>query len=904
MVVFNEDDYLSHYGILRKSGRYPWGSGKDPQARGREFNRLVDELKKQGMSQVEIAKTLGFVDEKTGKPSTTNLRSTKTIANNAIKAADQAMAFRLQEKGYSPAAGARKMNIPDSTYRALIAPGEKDKTEKLANTAEMLRQAVADKGLVGVGSGTANYLGIAPTKLNTAIAILRDEGYSVQNIPIPQLGTGKNTNVKVLAPPGTTWGEIKKRQNEIKELTAWSEDYGETFTGRLKPPISINPRRIDIMWKEDGGATQDGMVYLRPGVKDISLDQSRYAQVRVLVGDSHYLKGMAMYKDDLPDGVDIMFATNKSNTGNKFDAMKKLKDEPQIETNNPFGSSIKRQILERNAKGEEVVTSAMNIVNEQGDWGKWSKNLSSQVLSKQPLSLAKTQLEITFNRKQKEYEDILALTNPTVRKHLLEKFSDEADTAAVHLKAAALNNRQAYHVILPIPSMKPNEVYAPNYKPGELVALIRYPHGGTFEIPELVVNNSNKEAKRLLGDVPDAIGIHHSVAERLSGADFDGDQVVVVPNSGTKRIKSTPALEGLKDFDAKASYPKYDGMKVISPSHKQTEMGVVSNLITDMTIKLAPPDEIARAVRHSMVIIDAEKHELNYRQSAIDNGISNLKDKYQRQPDGRHGAATLISRAGSERIIPELKGRLADEGGPIDRETGKLVLVPSGKTRRTRDGEVVPVVKSYKALAITDDAHTLSSGTPIETVYANHSNKLKSLANESRKTLINTPDLKYDASANRVYHKEVAELNQHLDAVERNRPRERQAVVLSNAIYRAKLNDNPGLDKASQKKLRNQALTEARIRTGAVAPKIKFTQSQWDAIQAGAITPSKLKSLLDKADLETVRKLATPKPQRLMTATNTARAKAMLARGVTRAEVAAALGVSLTTLDNSINGEQ
>ena len=38
-----------------------------------------------------------------------------------------------------------------------------------------------------------------------------------------------------------------------------------------------------------------------------------------------------------------------------------------------------------------------------------------------------------------------------------------------------------------IPSMKENEVYAPNYKNGEQVALIRYPHAGTFEIPILTV---------------------------------------------------------------------------------------------------------------------------------------------------------------------------------------------------------------------------------------------------------------------------------------------------------------------------------------------------------------------------------------------------------------------------------
>ena len=38
-----------------------------------------------------------------------------------------------------------------------------------------------------------------------------------------------------------------------------------------------------------------------------------------------------------------------------------------------------------------------------------------------------------------------------------------------------------------------NEIYAPNYRDGENVVLIRYPHGGIFEIPELIVNNKFAE---------------------------------------------------------------------------------------------------------------------------------------------------------------------------------------------------------------------------------------------------------------------------------------------------------------------------------------------------------------------------------------------------------------------------
>src|SRR6478672_11905277 len=105
---------------------------------------------------------------------------------------------------------------------------------------------------------------------------------------------------------------------------------------------------------------------------------------------------------------------------------------------------------------------------------------------------------MTYERRLKDYNDILSLTNPAVRKKFLEEFADNADSAAVHLKAATLP-RSRYQVILPVNSIKSNEVFAPNFRNGEQVVLIRSPHGGTFEIPKLIVNNRNREARRLIG---------------------------------------------------------------------------------------------------------------------------------------------------------------------------------------------------------------------------------------------------------------------------------------------------------------------------------------------------------------------------------------------------------------------
>lgn len=888
-----EEQYLAHYGILRRSGRYPWGSGgpeyagKTQPARNMSFINHVDSLRAAGMSDTEIAQGMGI--------STTQLRAAKSIAKNQIKAANISQAERLRAHGYSNVAIAEKMGLAgESTVRALLAPGAKDRADILTSTADMLRKEVEDKKYIDIGVGVENHIGVSKERLNTAVAMLREEGYPVHSIKVQQIGTGKDTELKILAAPGTSWKEVQQNRAAIQQIIPKSDDGGVTFGGQKKhPPVSIHPDRVAVKYAEDGGTKADGVIFVRPGVEDVSLGKARYAQVRVKVGNDHYLKGMAMYKDDLPEGVDLVFNTSKSSTGNKLDAMKPMKDDPDL----PFGSVTRPLIVNPGSKDEHV-KSAMNIVNEEGNWGEWSKTLSSQMLSKQNPSLARTQLDMTLERRKQELADIKALTNPTIRRKMLETYADETDSAAVHLKAAALP-RQASHVILPISSMPPTQIYAPNHVDGERVVLIRHPHGGTFEIPELTVNNRNAEARRLLargGRAPiDAVGIHHSVAERLSGADFDGDTVLVIPNPGG-RIKTSPALKELENFNPRTTYKGFEGMKPIG-NRKQREMGDISNLITDMTIKGASHDEIARAVRHSMVVIDAEKHNLNYKQSAIDNGIASLKAKYQGSP--KAGAATLISRARSRQDVPHRKPRPQSEGGPIDKATGRKVFVETGKVKVLPTGEAVPVTIRSRKLAETDDAATLSSGTPMEKIYVEHSNNLKGLANQARLASLDTVPLRYSPSAKKTYGSEVTSLNAKLNLALKNAPRERQAQLLANAVVKAKRDANPDLDKDSLKKIKFQALAEARIRTGAGKQRIHIEDKEWDAIQAGAISSSKLSKILANADLDRVRELATPRSAQLMTRAKTQRAKAMLDSGYTRAEIASALGVSLSTLDQA-----
>ena len=48
-----ESDTLEHYGMPRRSGRYPYGSGDDPYQHGRDFLGRVEELRKQGFTYID-----------------------------------------------------------------------------------------------------------------------------------------------------------------------------------------------------------------------------------------------------------------------------------------------------------------------------------------------------------------------------------------------------------------------------------------------------------------------------------------------------------------------------------------------------------------------------------------------------------------------------------------------------------------------------------------------------------------------------------------------------------------------------------------------------------------------------------------------------------------------------------
>lgn len=879
---------LKHYGTPRHSGRYPWGSGENPYQSLSGFLSSVHELRQKGLTEAEIARGMGIT--------TTQLRARISIARSEKRAADVAMAIRLKDKGYSNVAIGERMGINESSVRSLLNPTLQERAEITATTAKMLKENVDSKRYLDIGAGTENHLGISKTKLNTAIAMLQEEGYKVQYVKVEQVGVpGNFTSVKVLTPPDVTYSELYKNQHNIKTIANYSDDGGRSFLG-LEPIKSIDSKRIKIIYNEDGGADKDGVIELRRGVDELSLGDKRYAQVRIGVDGTHYLKGMAIYSDNMPDGIDILYNTNKKRGTPPEKVFKTMEDDPD----NPFGSII-RQKHYIDSEGNRQL-SALNIVGskegsgEEGAWNEWSRTISSQVLSKQPTALAKRQLDMAFDIKKEEFDEINSLTNPAVKKRLLLSFADDCDASAVHLKAAALP-RQRNHVLLPVPSLKENEVYAPNYRDGEQVVLIRHPHGGKFEIPQLIVNNRHPDAKRILGNAKDAVGINPKVAERLSGADFDGDTVLVIPNSPKVGIRTSAPLKGLKNFDPKESYKGYEGMPIMKKESIGRYMGDISNLITDMSIKGATESEIARAVRHSMVVIDAHKHGLNYKQSYIDNGIAALKEKYQ--GSARAGASTLISRASSDERIPAVKKEYK-----IDPKTGKKILTETGETYVDRKtGKTVLRTTKTTKMAATDDAFTLSSGTPMETIYATHANKLKALANQARKEYVNTGTTPYSPTAKKTYSKEVSSLDAKLNVALKNAPLERQAQILANQVVKLKQEANPGMDKDDLKKVKTQALNEARNRTGAKKQQISITDREWEAIQAGAISNNKLTKILNNTDLDQIKQLATPRTKVSLSPAKEKRALSMLNTGYTYAEIADALGIPVSTISNLKGGD-
>lgn len=894
-----------HEGSTPHSGRFEYGSGEHAYERAQgTFVAEVKKLRDMNLTEQEIAKAMGF-------SSTTGLRARYSAESARERAENISMAKKLRAKGMSYQAIADRMNLPnESTARTWCKAADSLKESKVDNTAKMLEDQLKKHKYLDVGAGNEYSLGVTQTNLNTAVDVLKSKGYTVATIKVPQANLpGKNTTVKVLAPPGTSLSDIYQNKMDIGTIEAYSPNGGATYWKPEKPK-SIDSSRVFVKYAEDGGTEKDGSIYIRRGVEDLSLGNSSYAQVRIALDDKFYIKGVAIYSDDIPKGYDILVNSNRHKgapiyvEGSDEGWAKKMKTDKEgnIREDLPFGAMIKPQgqyhYVDKN--GNEQL-GAINKIREEGDWDAWAKTLSAQFLGKQdPKKLIAPQLKATLEDKKKEYDEIMSLSNEVVKRKLLEEFAEGCDSSAANLKAKSLPG-QLTKVLVPVSEMKDNEVYAPGYPNGSKVALVRYPHGGTFEIPELIVNNRVEAAKKLLGPNPiDAIGVNHTVAGKLSGADFDGDTVICIPTKTGNGIDiKTSTLKGLEGFEPKDLYPGYPGMKRMN--NTQAEMGKSTNLITDMTIQRASEEELTRAVKFSMVVIDAEKHYLDYRKAYTDLKIQDLKDKYQ----GGGGASTLLSRANSEeRGLPEIKRK----GYKPDPETGKWIYEETGRTYINKKGEEVLATQSRKRMDMVDDAYDLTfygskeKSGEVERLYADYANACKALANQSRKdAMAIKPDPRVPSAA-KAYSKEVASLDAKLEDAERNAPRERQAQLYASNKLKMVTQACPEVkdDKKEMKKLRQAAIAEGRAVYGAnkKSVMVEITDDEWTAIQAGAISPTKLKKILDSTNMDKVKELATPRTNAIeLSSTKQNRIKTLANSGLSQSEIAEIIGISTATVN-------
>lgn len=390
------DDILMHYGMPRRSGRYPWGSGEHPFQSSGDFLSRVEDLRKSGKSETEIANSLDM--------STTELRAYKAIATNERRANLVRTARSLKEDGLNNSEAARKMGVAESTFRSLLDEDSENNMNEAKTVAKLIKNQIDKKGIIDVGEGVELEIGTSKEKLNQALVILEAEGYPSYSGGVPQAtNPGKQTVVKVIGPKGTEHKDFYNYKNvhSYGDYLLDEVDIGDTSRKGFVFPSSMDSSRLKIRYadEDDGyghtGVERDGVIEIRPGVADLSLGEAKYSQVRILVDGDRYLKGMAVYSDNIPDGYDVVFNTNKSSSVSKRDVLKEVKytdsSKKEIDKDNPFGSLIKEdggQSYYTDKNGEKKL-SLINKRSDAGDWEDWSNALPSQFLSKQPMKLIK-----------------------------------------------------------------------------------------------------------------------------------------------------------------------------------------------------------------------------------------------------------------------------------------------------------------------------------------------------------------------------------------------------------------------------------------------------------------------------------------------------------------------------------
>ena len=270
--------------------------------------------------------------------STTDLRMQVRVAKHERRALQADRARSLREDGKTLDEIASILGYAnDSSVRALLNENTAANKNKAQATAEILKKELAEKGAIDVGTGVERQLGVSTGVLQEALFILETEGYNRYGVGVPQVNDPKKRTITpVISVPEIDQREVYQNLDLVKSVGDYhSTDGGESWDKR-EYPASIDSSRVKILYGDEGGALKDGVIEIRRGVADLDLGDSHYAQVRILVDGTHYLKGMAMYSDDMPDGADIVFNTNKHTGTPKFTEKLTLSDTASENLKNTF----------------------------------------------------------------------------------------------------------------------------------------------------------------------------------------------------------------------------------------------------------------------------------------------------------------------------------------------------------------------------------------------------------------------------------------------------------------------------------------------------------------------------------------------------------------------------------------
>lgn len=264
------EDILMHYGVKRRSGRYPWGSGENPYQHGGDFLARVEELEAMGKSQKEIAEEL--------KMSTTDLRMQVRVAKHERRALQAERAKSLREEGKTLDEIAKIMGYNnDSSVRALLNENTASNKNKALATAEALKKELAVKGALDVGEGVEQQLGVSKGVLQEALFILETEGYNRYGVGVPQVNDPKKRTITpVISVPDIEQRDAYQNLDIIKSVGDYHSSDGGASWDKREYPASIDSSRVKVLYGDEGGSNKDGVIEIRRGVADLDLGNVHY----------------------------------------------------------------------------------------------------------------------------------------------------------------------------------------------------------------------------------------------------------------------------------------------------------------------------------------------------------------------------------------------------------------------------------------------------------------------------------------------------------------------------------------------------------------------------------------------------------------------------------------------------